>query len=49
MNKVISKLIQFGKVDYLNNGRKNCLIEVEINFNGERFSAHGNIWNHLKM
>ena len=23
--------LQFGKVDYLNNGKKNCLIEVEVN------------------
>ena len=44
----MKKTIQFGKVDYLNNGRKNCLIEVEINFDGEKFSASGNIWNHLK-
>ena len=44
----MSKIIQFGKVDYLNNGRKNCLIEVEINFDGEKFSASGTIWNHLK-
>ena len=44
----MNQTLQFGKVDYLNNGRKNCLIEVEINFNGKRFSASGNIWNHLK-
>ena len=44
----MKKTIQFGKVDYMNNGKKNCLIEVELNFDGVRFSASGTIWNHLK-
>ena len=44
----MNQTLQFGKVDYLNNGRKNCLIEVEIDFDGEKFSASGTIWNHLK-
>ena len=44
----MKKTIQFGKVDYTNNGKKNCLVEVEINFDGTKFSASGTIWNHLK-
>jgi len=44
----MNQTLQFGKVDYLNNGRKNCLIEVKIDFDGENFSASGTIWNHLK-
>ena len=44
----MKKIIQFGKVDYLNNGKKNCLVEVEINFNGITFTSSGTIWNHLK-
>tara|TARA_R110002167_G_scaffold91261_1_gene245533 strand:+ start:13 stop:516 length:504 start_codon:yes stop_codon:yes gene_type:complete len=49
-NKGANKMttLQFGKVDYLNNGKKNCLIEVKVNFDGEKFSASGTIWNHLK-
>ena len=35
----MKKTIQFGKVDYMNNGKKNCLIEVELTFDGVRFSA----------
>ena len=28
-----SNIISFGKVDYLGIGKKNCLVEVELNFN----------------
>ena len=43
-----SNIISFGKVDYLGIGKKNCLVEVELNFNQNKFSASGTIWNHLK-
>lgn len=50
-NKIIcKKTIDFGMVDYLHQGRKNCRVTVELelreNENGlPEFSACGNIWN----
>lgn len=38
------KTILLGKVDYNQDGRKNCPAELEISWDGKRFSASGNIW-----
>jgi hypothetical protein len=39
------KTIALGKVDYNKSGRKNCLAELEISWDGKRFSATAGIWN----
>ena len=43
------KTFNFGKVDYLNHGRKDCAVEVTIELkdtnDGPEFTASGNIWN----
>lgn len=44
------KVIELGKIDYNNTGRRNHAVDVEIELqekdNGEKvFSARGNIWN----
>lgn len=47
----MKKTYQFGKIDYYGNGRKTCLVEVEIELKptdkGEEFTASGNVWNNL--
>jgi hypothetical protein len=43
-----NKIISFGKVDYLKNGKNTCEVEVVLSFDQTRFSACGRIWNHLK-
>ena len=46
------KTFNFGKIDYNNSGRKNCLVTVEVELkeseNGPVFTASGNIWNSRK-
>lgn len=43
------KTFNFGKVDYLHHGRKDCAVEVTIELkdtnDGPEFTASGNIWN----
>ena len=39
------KTFNFGKIDYNNIGRKINLVTIEVKFDGERFSACGNVWN----
>ena len=43
------KTFNFGKVDYLNHGRKDCAVDVTIELKdtdqGPEFTASGNIWN----
>lgn len=43
------KIINFGKVDYLNHGRKDCsvnvILELKTTDKGPGFSASGEIWN----
>lgn len=45
----MKKTFNFGKVDYLNHGRKDCAVDVTIELNdtndGPEFTASGNIWN----
>lgn len=50
---LLHKEIDLGKVDYLDHGRKDCRVTIEVNLydRGERgpeFAASGNIWNHLE-
>jgi hypothetical protein len=44
--------LSFGKIDYMNHGRKDCLVTIEIELRktdkGEELSICGNIWNHTK-
>lgn len=44
----IKKVIDFGKVDYLNNGRKDCPVTVEVDLVDGRLSITGNVWNARK-
>lgn len=42
-------IIELGKVDYNNSGRKNCMVDVEVSLKdtdkGKVFTASGDIWN----
>ncbi len=39
------KIIELGKIDYNNVGRRNNLATLELSFDGSRFSASANVWN----
>ena len=41
-------IFKFGKIDYNGTGRKVNAVTVEVGYDGERFSASGNIWNSKK-
>ena len=45
----LKRTIEFGKVDYNNSGRKNCMVDLEIELrettNGPELAICGNIWN----
>ena len=42
------KLFDFGKIDYYGNGRRTCLVEIEVELKDGCFSASGSVWNNLK-
>jgi hypothetical protein len=42
------KTFKFGKIDYNGTGRKINAVTVEVKYDGEKFSASGNIWNSKK-
>lgn len=44
----MQKKIIIGKVDYENTGFKLNLVEIDVSFDGEKFSASGGIWNSRK-
>ena len=39
------KIFNFGKIDFNQTGKKINLAEVEVKFDGTRFSASGSVWN----
>jgi hypothetical protein len=39
------KVFNFGKIDFNQTGKKINLAEVEVEFDGTRFSASGSVWN----
>jgi hypothetical protein len=41
----MKRIFNFGKIDYNQTGKKINLATVEVNFDGTRFSASGNVWN----
>ena len=45
----MKKTIELGKIDYNNSGRKNCMVDIELELKdtpeGKVFSASGEIWN----
>ena len=41
----MTKTFNFGKIDYNNTGRKVNLVTIKVDFDGNRFSASGNVWN----
>ena len=48
----MKRIINFGKIDYLGNGKKTCPVEVKIELretdNGPVFSVCGDIYDHIK-
>jgi hypothetical protein len=44
----MQKKFIIGMVDYENLGRKSNKVEIDVSFDGERFSASGGIWNSRK-
>jgi len=43
-----SKTFYFDKIDYYENGRRTCLVEIEVNLKDGCFRASGSVWNNLK-
>lgn len=47
-----TKELYFGKVDYNNNGKKDCLVTIEMSLTLKKdklcFSACGNVWNNIQ-
>jgi hypothetical protein len=43
----IDHTFDFGKIDYVTKGRRNCRVTVHVTLNKGAFSASGCIWNHL--
>lgn len=45
----IKRIIKFGKVDYTNSGKKNCMVDLEVELRdttkGPELSIRGDIWN----
>ena len=41
----MTKTFNFGKIDYNNTGRKVNLVTINVDFDGNRFSASGKVWN----
>jgi hypothetical protein len=37
--------IVFNKIDYLGHGRKNCMLEAEVSWNGVEFTVSADVWN----
>ena len=44
----MKKTFNLGKIDYLNNGKKNCPVEIDLDFDDKRLSICGTVWNHIK-
>ena len=48
----MKKIIELGKIDYNQSGRKDCLVDIEIKLKdtpeGKVFTAFGRIWNPKK-
>tara|TARA_B100000900_G_C20102237_1_gene522416 strand:- start:47 stop:523 length:477 start_codon:yes stop_codon:yes gene_type:complete len=43
----MKRIFNFGKIDYCNNGKKENLVTIEVEYKDGCFSASGNIWNRL--
>jgi hypothetical protein len=42
------KILSFGKVDFNNTGKKINEVEIEVNYNNDRLSICGSVWNSKK-
>lgn len=42
------KTLNFGKIDYMGRGRKDCLVTVDVAMAAGKLSICGNVWNNLQ-